>query len=291
MRAAFEKVATDGSQFFLLKRRLDPLFEFNWHYHPEIELTFIAKSRGRRLVGDNIADYEDGDLVLIGPNLPHTWSSFPSPAGTTHDAVVVQFGENLLGPGNLDALKLGPVRSLLDRSSRGIAFRGKTRRDVAARMLRLERLPALLALAELLVILDLLARAREYELLSSAPFAPPSRRDASHPIDQVCTFINERFSERIPLGAAARVIGMSPSAFCRFFRRATHRTFTGYVNELRIGHACRLLMNTERGIADIAGASGFLNLSNFNRCFLRLKKMRPSDFRRECRRYRAMPAA
>src|SRR5262245_16781071 len=108
MRAQFEKVTSDASRFFNLKHRADPRFEFTWHYHREYELTLIVRSSGRRFVGDHIDEYRDGDLVLLGPNLPHTWCSAPAP-GTRHDAVVVQFADDLLGPGRLDGLKLGPV--------------------------------------------------------------------------------------------------------------------------------------------------------------------------------------
>jgi AraC-like DNA-binding protein len=291
MRAIFERLTADASRFFLLKRRHDPRFEFNWHYHREYELTLIVKSHGRRFVGDHIDGYGDGDLVLLGPNLPHTWCSAPAPPGARHDAVVVQFPDDLLGPGRLDGLKLGPVRDLLDRSDRGVSFGGATAAVIAERMLRLDRLSPLGQLAELLAILDELSRSDDGQVLSSRTFVPQLRPEATHPIDRVCKFLNDRFLERIPLGQAARVLGMSPSAFSRFFRRTTGKTFTGYVNELRIGHACRLLMETERGIADVAGASGFTNLSHFNRLFLRSKKMRPSEYRREVRRYQGVRAA
>jgi AraC-like DNA-binding protein len=290
MRALFEKVTADGSRFFALKRRNDPQFEFRWHYHPEYELTLITRSRGRRFIGDNIDDYADGDLVLMGPNLPHTWCSSPASPGTKHEAVVAQFPDDLLGAGRLDGVRVGPVRELLERSKRGLAFRGTTAAEVAQRMLRLERQPPLLQLAELLVILDQLARSDEGEVLSTRTFEPQVRPGAVHPLDRVCKFINERYLDRIPLAQAARVLGMSPSAFSRFFHRSTNKTFTKYVNELRIGHACRLLMETERSVADIAGASGFTNLSHFNRCFLRAKRMRPSEFRREYRRYQVRAA-
>jgi AraC-like DNA-binding protein len=288
MRALLEKIPADEGRFFLVKRRLDARFEFCWHHHRELELTLIVRSCGRRFVGDSIADYADGDLVLLGPNLPHSWCSVPPRPAVKHEAVVVQFGEDFLGPGRLNGLKLGRVRDLFDRANRGIRFYGEARWTVAERLQQLERRPPLLQLAELLVILDLLSRASEYDLLSSRTFAPELRSETPHPIDRVWRLIDERFLGRIPLAEAARVLGMSPSAFSRFFHRSTGKTFTGYLNELRIGHACRLLMDTERGVADIAGSSGFTNLSHFNRCFLKVKKMRPSDFRREYRRHGAL---
>ncbi len=290
MRAAFQKLTYEG-RFFRLLRRADAAFEFYWHYHPEYELTLITGSQGRRFIGDHIDNYDSGDLVLMGPNLPHTWCSSPAPAGTKHEAVVVQFAEDFLGAGRLDATELHPVRELLDRSARGIHFRGVLVREVGERMTQLHQRSPLAQLGELLLILDRLSRSDECEGLSSRTFVPQLRPDVVHPIDRVCRFVNERFLEPVPLGQAARVLGMSPSSFSRYFRRTTGKTFTGYLNELRVGHACRLLMETERGIADIAGASGFPNLSHFNRFFLRLKKMRPSEYRREVRRYQRVRGA
>jgi AraC-like DNA-binding protein len=285
MKAVYEKVSTDASRFFLVKRRADPCFEFLWHYHPELELTLITRSRGRRLVGDHIEDYQDGDLVLLGPNLPHTWCSFPTPPSVRHEAVVVQFGADLLA--GLDGRKLGPVRDLFRRCERGLRFDGATRDEVAARMVELHRQSPLTQLAELLLILDRLSRSDDGHLLSSRTLAPQPQPDGAHPIDKVCKFINERYVGRVPLAQAARVAGMSESAFSRFFHRTTGRTYTDYVNELRLGHACRLLIETERGIADIAGAAGFSNLSYFNRYFLRSKKVPPTRFRKEYRRHHA----
>lgn len=291
MRAVFERSAPDATRFFLIKHRNDSHFEFCWHYHREYELTYITKSRGRRFVGDHMEDYEDGDLVLIGPDLPHTWCSTPPAPGVRHEAVVLQFGADLLGPQGLSGVRLGPVKDMLERSNRGIRFTGETAREVAMRISRLETLPALQQLAELLTILDLLGRSSEGTVLSSRTFVPSMRPDATHPIDRVCQFINAHYLEKIPLSQAARVLAMSPSAFSRYFRKTTGKTYTAYVNQLRIGYACQLLMETERGIADVASASGFHNLSHFNRSFLRAKKMPPREYRNECRRYRTATAS
>lgn len=280
MRAVYEKVPADDTRFFVVKQRRDPRFEFRWHHHREYELTLIGRSHGQRFVGDHIEDYGEGDLVLLGPDLPHTWCSAATRG--RHDAVVVQFGDDLIGAGRLDG-RLGPTRVLLDRARLGVRFGRRARTRIAPRLRQLTTLTALRQLAELLLILDDLAADRDAATLSTRVFVPQLHPGAPHPIDEVCRHLQQHHAERIPLSAAARMMSMSPSAFSRYFRRTTGKTFVGYLAELRVAHACRLLRETDRSIADIAGAAGFANLSHFGRLFRRLRKMQPRAYRRASR--------
>ncbi len=279
MQARVERIAAPASQSFVWKRRLDPRFEFAWHFHAEAELTWIVRSRGRRFVGDHVGDYADGDLVLLGPELPHTWHSEPGRRGR-HEAVVVQFPAALLGPEFLAAPETLPVRRLLERAARGLQFRGPAQRAAARRldeMGGLEGLPRLLALLE---VLEILARARDARPLASPGFVRALRKEDVERIDRVLGFLADRYDGDVSLPEAARAAHLSVPAFCRFFKKRTGRTFVAYVNELRLGRACRLLVETDRAVSDIAFASGFNNLSNFNRRFLELRGMSPRDYRR-----------
>src|SRR5258706_3398754 len=219
MKAGIERVSPGGAASFLCRRRRDPRFGFYWHYHPEIELTCIVHSRGRRFVGDSIEPYEDGDLVLLGPNLPHTWASDPDRRGP-HEAAFCQFAPPFLGPDFFRAPELGPVRRLLERAARGLRFPG---RGAARRMEGLLRLQGLGRLAGLLELLDELARARDARPLSSREFVPSLRDGDAGRIDRVCRLLNDRCTERIPLAEAAAAAHLSIPAFSRFFRRKTGR--------------------------------------------------------------------
>jgi AraC-like DNA-binding protein len=280
MKARIERVSPGGAASFLCRRRIDPRFGFYWHAHPEIELTLIVRSRGRRFVGDSIEPYEDGDLVLVGPNLPHTWDSDPRRSGR-HEALFCQFSGSFLGEDFLHAPELAAVRRLLDRSAQGLRFTGRTQKAAARRMEGMDRLQGLGRLAALLEVLDLLARSREVRPLSSPEFVPSLRRGDAGRIDRVCRMLNERCTERITLAEAAAEAHLSIPAFSRFFRRKTGRTLVAYLHELRTGLACRELIETERPVSDIAFDSGFNNLSNFNRRFRSLKGMSPREFRRQ----------
>jgi AraC-like DNA-binding protein len=270
MRARPERISTSPAASFAVKRRRDPRFDFAWHFHPEVELTWIVRSRGRRFVGDSIEEYRDGDLVLLGPNLPHTWHSEPG----RHEAVVIQFAPDFLG----DLPELLGVRKLIDRASRGLAFGGRSLRAVAKLFEETADVDGLPRLRALLGILERLAAARDVRPLSSRPFTEPRKTDMER-IDRVCRHLAERFAEDVSLAEAAGVAHLSVPAFCRFFKSRTGKTLVGYLTELRIGRACRLLMETERSVSDVAYASGFNNLSNFNRRFLALKGVPPREYR------------
>lgn len=279
MLARPERVAPGPAASFIWKRRRDPRFEFSWHVHPEAELTRIVKSRGRRLVGDSVEDYAEGDLVLVGPELPHTWHSEPGRRGP-HEAVVIQFAPAFLGADFLSRPELLPLRRLLERARRGLRFEGRGAREAGRRLDAMGALDGFARLRALLDVLALLAAERRARPLASPGYAPPARQGDPGRIDRVCRFLADRCLGDVSLAEAAARAHLSPAAFCRFFKARTGMTLVGYLNELRIGHACRLLVETERPVADIAFASGFHNLAHFNRRFRTVRGRPPRDYRR-----------
>lgn len=270
MRPSFEHIAPTSRLSWKHHVRRGRRFDFLWHYHAEYELTLITKGGGARFVGDSMAPYRSGDLTLIGPELPHTYAS----TGIGNEAVIVQFRRDFLGADFFDRPDFREIARLLDRAGRGLSFdaggpaaevlRGLTRVSAGARTLRL--LDALLALSG----------SRGKPLAS--PHYVPARLDDGR-LDAVCRFLNVNYSRRVGLAEAAAVAHLSPPAFSRFFHRVMGRTMTAYLNELRIGAACRLLVDTDLPIADIAARSGFGNLSHFNRRFRLLRSATPREYR------------
>lgn len=278
MQAQFEKIPAAADSSFATFVRADPAFRFGWHYHPEYELTLIARSRGQRFVGDNIAGYSAGDLVLLGPNLPHTWAS--AGPGRVHRAIVVQFRRDFLGRNIWDLPEFRRVADLLRRSERGLQFTPHAGRVVARQLAALTRQRGLARLQTLLTILDTLAAARGARTLSSAGFAPSLRLGDQARMDRACRFIDAHLTERIAWRDVARETGLSPRAFSRFFKRNLGKTPVAYLNELRVGRACSLLINTDRTVTEICFASGFNNLAYFNRRFRALRRRAPRAYRR-----------
>jgi AraC-like DNA-binding protein len=279
----FEKVASGPSSFRAFERS-DPEFPFYWHYHPEYELTLILESQGQRLVGDGIADYGPGDLVLIGPNVPHSWRSGPvrSSADEAHRAVVVQFRHDFLGEHFFELKEMERVAHLLRRSSCGLAF-GHTEmgRKVSKYLATLPHLSPAKRLVILLSVLSDLAMEGEARVLSTLKVKPICRVADQQRIDAICLYLNENFAEEIDFAKLSARFHMDQASLCRFFKRAAGRTMTAYVNELRVGAAAQLLIDTDESILEIGFRVGFGNYSNFNRQFKRIKGYGPRTLRRQ----------
>lgn len=258
-----------------------PAFPYRWHFHAAYELTLITAGEGRRFVGDSIEWFKPGDLVLLGPHLPHTWHSEPA-RGSRSRAVVIRFEGDFLGPDFFSRGELARVRGLLERSRRGLACGDSVAgREVAAAInagCAAQPFAQLVSLLEMLQALATRGRSRE---LSGPAYASTARAVDARRIDRVCRHVVQQLARPLRLGDVAAIAGLSPEGFSRFFHRMTGRTFVAWVHEVRIGHACRLLTTTERPVLDVALTSGFENLSNFNRVFRRLRGCTPRDFRRQ----------
>ncbi len=281
MKVHFEKLTSVGDSFHCFERA-DSGFPFYWHYHPEFELTLIVDSQGQRLVGDSIADYKSGDLVLLGPNLPHSWRSGPikSQSQRVHQAVVVQFPQNFLGEQFFALKEMESIARLLKRSAAGLAFgHTKAGEKVAANLAELPHLAGARQLLTLLwALLDLAGEANG-QVLSTNRVQPACRVEDQQRIDAICQYLNSHFEDEIQFAKLANTLYMSQASLCRLFKRATGRTMTQYVNEIRVGAAAQLLTDTDQSILEIGFNVGFGNYSNFNRQFKRIKGYGPRQLR------------
>lgn len=280
--ARFEEVCPAAESSFGVYSYDRPFFERGWHYHPEAELTLIEESSGRRFVGDQIDGFGPGDLVLLGPNLPHAWrnETVPLPRGERARSIYVHFNTRWLEA--LAALipELGEIRKLLGRATRGIRFTGPERDVAAARLKQLRSLSGLRRVTLFLEVLQSLAEARAGEALSSPGFAPVLDKSSGDRIRRIHRYVYENFESGIRHPDLARTVGLSPAALSKFFHRVTGHTITEFVNEVRIGKAARLLIDTDKNVSEIAYASGFDSLAHFNATFRRLKQVPPMQFRK-----------
>ena len=281
MKARFEKVDAGVARLFMAQESWMRSFNSSYHFHPEIELTAILAGGGRRIVGDDIATFTTGDLVLIGPNVPHQYvgldsGSHPGQVG----CVVLQFLPEALGVNLLNSTEGLPLRVLLEKARRGLTFPPLLARQVITQMRTLVQTDGPARFIALLELLHLLASSKTAQRLASCGHAPLlDERNASR-LSFACQFIQHRFHEPISQADVAASISLSPSAFSRMFRRATGLTFTRFLSGVRLSEACRLLVETDDTIAQICYRCGFSNLSNFNRRFLDGKNVTPRDFRR-----------
>lgn len=267
-----------GASWAWLDRRLDDGIPFQWHHHPEFELTLTLNSRGQRFIGDHIGSYDDGDLVLIGPNLPHTWVSRERVAAGPHVAQVMWFHPDWAAALGRTLIELGPVTALLARARTGLAF---TPAAAAAARPRIAALFARAADDRVLPLLDLLRllAADTNAAPLATPQAPlPLGADRAR-IDRVLDHIHLNYAAGLSLPALAGIAALSESGLHRMFKRHTRQTITAYVTALRIGEACALLSGTARPIAHIAADVGYDSLANFNRQFKAAKAMTPRQYR------------
>lgn len=274
--------------FYLIDRIKDE-FSFPIHRHMEYELNFVLNCKGaRRVVGDSIETLDDFDLVLIGHNLEHAWEQHDCVSQQIRE-ITIQFSNDLFGDVMLGKNQLSSIREMLQRSSNGLAFGKTTIMKVFNRLDRLSKEDSgfhrLLHLMEILYDLSVSDECRE---LSSSSFAKVHHANDSRRVRKVQEYIAERYRDEIRLADLASLVGMTPTAFSRFFKLRTGRTISDYVIEVRLGQATRLLVDSAMSVAEICYDCGFNNISHFNRIFRRKKGCSPKEFRETYKRHKLL---
>ena len=277
----YEVVPVDPNASFYLAEFQWKHFPYFWHYHPEIELGLVIQGRGTRIVGDSIEHFEEGDLCLLGGNLPHCWVSDRKREKKHARSAVIQFRADFLGERFFAAPELRHIRELLTRARCGFRIEGTTRKTVTERMLQMLRLPLghWEQISNLLWILGTLAESEECVPLATGRAEPETDRHDRQKINQVLALTNVTPGELPSQKTVSEAVRLSPAAFSRFFRKHLGKTYVDYVIDLRVAHVCRQLIDTEAGITEIAYASGFESLSNFNRQFAKRKGCSPGAWR------------
>jgi AraC-like DNA-binding protein len=281
MRPYLEKPPVEpGSSLSVLNRRLDDEIPFQWHHHPEYELTLTLNSVGQRFIGDHVGDYSDGDLVLIGPHLPHTWSSRARIADGPHIALVMWFHPDWVAKAVSPFPELKAVGSLLQRAGPGMAFSPSTAASVRDQFEALFTARPVARMLGLLDVLDGLARDEGAEALASHAAFAAELGETRDRIDRVLGHLHAKYIQPVSLTELCEVAALSASGLHRMFVRQTGATISDYLMRLRIGEACARLSGTDQPIAFIAEAVGYASLANFNRQFRALRGMTPRDYRR-----------
>jgi len=280
MKPIFQRITTEPEEGFVFKALRAPGFDCPWHTHEEYELILVLAGSGYRIVGDNITPLGAGDLVFVGPGLPHIWQEDQGPGSPLVHALLIQFRESFL-EGLLKLPALEPLRRLFTRAARGLHVVDPTRKKISALMAHMRRSRGLERIAQFLQILHWLATTADCHPIASPDFAAGLQSYDQERMDRVFQFLTNRLNADLRLAEAARLIHLSEGAFSRFFRLHTGKTFPGFVNELRVGRACRMLTESDKNVTQVALECGFTNLSNFNRQFLRMKGLSPREFRRQ----------
>lgn len=281
MKAHLEPIARTEDSSLYSRHITEVRFDHPLHYHPEIEITAITRSRGTCVVGDYVGSFDAGDLFLLGKNLQHFFSNTQRPVGGA-EAEVLQFNREFSNQ-FIDATpELQSFAKLLDRARLGLVFDRETSSRATTLLRKLRQSHAFDRIRVFMELIDCLLTARNYRMLANPGYVGQSTPQDSERMQIACRYILEHFSEEIHHQELAARVHLAPASFCRLFKKVTRKTCTAFINEIRLGHACRLLLESEASITEIAFACGFRNLSNFNRRFRERYAMSPRDYRKRC---------
>ncbi|GAB3692196.1 AraC family transcriptional regulator [Spirosoma flavus] len=278
MKLQFEKIEPEaGSSFRVIHSTEPETCRVYWHYHPEYEIVYLPFGNGKRRIGTNVSCYEAGELVFIGPNLPHLNFSYGREG--QYEEIVVQLREDFMGEVFLQKPELAAVRRLFERGYVGLTFGENTKQRVGPLLAKLPKAGSFERFLTLLQILQLLADAPDAESLHTNGARFDLNPKEQERINQICQYVEQHYVEPIDIQDVAALASLTVPAFCRYFKRMTHLTFTDFVNEYRVNQARRLL-HSSRTVADIGFAVGFNNLSHFNKTFRNVTGQTPSAYRK-----------
>jgi len=293
MQPLYFQISKLESDSFLVQHDEMPQFYDQLHFHPEYQLTLILKGSGTRFIGDSVGAFNPGEVYLLGSNLPHIFRSRIADSSIVESAnpdtdlaqsacasISIYFARHSFGGAFFDLAEMTEINKMMQRSANGLLFHKKMKINVQEHFHRLNSekgMPRMLALFE---VLHELSKSKKGEMLSKLAYSKPQKEKDTHAINAVFEFIMQHFHEPIKLEQVSELACMSTTAFCRFFKRRTRTTFTHFVNKVRIGNACRLLLDEQLQVAEIAYASGFQNVSNFNRQFKQIMGNTPGEYRK-----------
>lgn len=273
-------IAPDAS-FFYYKWDCN-YFDKPWHFHEEYELVYIKKGKGTRFIGNSVSHFQDGDLVLIGSNIPHLYRNteeyYEDKSKLNSSSIFIHFTKNFLGNQFFNVPEMKLVNKLLDKSSLALQIEGKTKKAIITILSDMSSKSQPFKLINLLEILVKLSESKELKPLLSHGYLTTNTGDTDK-INQVFDFILKNYSDEIYANQIASKLNMSLASFSRYFKQHTGKTFSDYVTEIRIGHSCRLLIENNHSITEICYQSGFENVSNFYKHFKKIIGIIPKEYR------------
>lgn len=279
MEFVFEKIHVPQKHSFI-SRKLPLKSNDNIHSHKNFELNFIASGSGRRIVGDNISGFEKGDLVLLGPDLPHCWEVTDAEIRSKPTCIVTHFSEDIIGSDFFKMPELEKVVALLKQSKRGLRFKMEDDGEISQILNKMTCLDGLEYYIELLKVFNLLLQVEDREKLSNPISYSPVFSKNLEKINKVYKYVFQNVQDGVRLAEASSLLNMAPSSFCRFFKKKTDLTFMEYVIRVRVGIAAKLLAETDKQITQICYESGYNNLANFNYYFKKIMGVTPSNYRK-----------
>ncbi len=289
MEATFKKILNPANASFILRKDgISTPAKSTWHYHAEYELLFFREGRGTRFIGDSIEAIEPGEVILMGSNLPHAFARdtgfYERNSHLEPEVILVQFDKDFLGTDIWSKTEFLPLLQLLKKAQQGLKFHGPAAGNAAATLTCMMEQRGIKSITSLLCLLEDLATCQQYDVISSCGFLK-NHGEMDEKINRVYEFTIKNFRDDITLDRVARIAYLSRSPFCRYFKTRTSKTYSRFLAEVRIGYACKLLIEDKLNVSEICYDCGYRNLSNFNRHFKHITGMTPSDYHHRFQNY------
>jgi AraC-like DNA-binding protein len=286
MRPQLLKVSKAPDSSFSVRHDMVPDINNRWHYHAEIELIHFKKGEGTQFIGDSIRRFNTGDVVLVGPNLPHYWrfddSFFEEETQSLPDIRVAHFHENFLGEPFLQLPENNNIKAVMEKAKRGLQITGAPRQIVANLLEQLLVVPdGTQRIILMIEALAAIAGSKQFEMLSSIGFRPDNVDVESERINAIYEYSIKNFRRKIQLEEIAEVANISPNSFCRYFKSRTRKTYSQFLIELRVGHACKLLIENNQCLKRLCYESGFNNFTSFHKYFKTITGKSPLNYQKE----------
>lgn len=283
MKLLQTEISPGINSYLSLIERDDAFFKAPYHFHPEMELVYITESFGKRVIGDIIESFAEGDMVFIGSNLPHIWMNdeifYKKDSSLKAKAIVLYFNKNIFSQGFYDMKEMLTLNLFFQNAEKGIRIGGKTKEAVAQKLKTLLQKKDFERIIGLLEIMDILSQSNDISFITSDGYNAHLMYSETDRLSEVYKHVQQHFKENISLAAIAKISNLTPQSFCRMFKKRTGKSFVEYLNEVRISAACKYLLDTDWSISEVAYNCGFKTVSNFNKLFKSISGSSPKVYR------------
>jgi AraC-like DNA-binding protein len=282
VKATLLKRGTSPEQSFSVGKHDFQHFLKVWHYHSALELVYIIQSEGTQFIGDNIDRFKAGDLMLLGSNLPHMYQNdeayFEEASSLRAEAIAIHFDLHFLKNNIEEVPEFSIIQTMINRSKFGLKFSLETKDKIGPMIQSLLNLKGFEKMLLFLKILNLMSKAVDVKTIASPGFINHFKAAEDTRLDKIYDYVLHNFQEDLAIDQVADLVSMNKSSFCRYFKRTTQKTFTDFLNEVRIGYACKMLMERKMGVLVISYHCGYNNVSHFNRQFRKKTNMSPTEY-------------
>jgi AraC-like DNA-binding protein len=283
MKLEQTKIASYLNTKVSVLNRIEPFFQAPFHSHPELELVYVKESFGKRIIGNSVMPFEPGDMVFLGSDIPHVWLNdekyYQGIEDLKANSIVVYFHKDIFGPTFYELKETQKINELFFQAGKGISIIGKTNKQIAKKLEKLVSKKDFEVIVGLFEILSILSESQDTIYINDEIYSLMQKDSKVDRLSEVFQYVNKNYKKNISLEEIAAVANMTRTSFCKMFRVKTKKNFVDYLHEIRISNACKLLLETDKSMSEIAYECGYKTASNFNKLFKKVKGITPSDFK------------